>query len=279
MSAASTPSPFFMDDREIATDIPTTWAGTTQHSIAAISDFRSQHESDELPSDGYGAEPADLRDIGKGTHSVALRALKLLSDRRSKKHLAENPGAIGSTRDRWNTTTCILDGYGLKKHQELLLHHLNSEGYNGALSALVQTSSFTTALQDDNDGNKRAGDDRTSKSVRTQWCHDRTCAELAQRACQKWSIIRRFLDDVLVKRNASFNANSMTMAQRRKAGEGKKRKFKGGGSTSSGSSSSSSSTGDTAGTAGTKIAAASTNSNTHHSTQQVSKKAKTKIHI
>jgi hypothetical protein len=110
------------------------------------------------------------------------------------------------------------------------------------------------------------------------YAHNDATTELAQRACQKWSIIRRFLDDVLVKRNASFNANSMTMAQRRKAGEQKKRKFKGGGSTRSGSSSSSSSTEDTAGTAGTKIAA-STNSNTHHSTQQVSKKAKTKIHI
>tara|TARA_B110000285_G_C14755227_1_gene437062 strand:- start:149 stop:532 length:384 start_codon:yes stop_codon:yes gene_type:complete len=110
------------------------------------------------------------------------------------------------------------------------------------------------------------------------YAHNGAMTELAQRACQKWSIIRRFLDDVLVKRNASFNANSMTMAQRRKAGEQKKRKFKGGGSTRSGSSSSSSSTEDTAGTAGTKIAA-STNSNTHHSTQQVSKKAKTKIHI
>ena len=109
------------------------------------------------------------------------------------------------------------------------------------------------------------------------YAHNDATTELAQRACQKWSIIRRFLDDVLVKRNASFDANSMTMAQRRKAGEGKKRKFKGGGSTSSGSSSSSSSTGDTAGTAGTKIAAASTNSNTHHSTQQVSKKAKINI--
>ena len=45
----------------------------------------------------------------------------------------------------------------------------------------------------------------------------------SKRACQKWSIIRQYLDNKMVMRDVSFTVNSNRMKERRRVGEHNKR--------------------------------------------------------
>mgnify|MGYP001160023775 CR=1 FL=1 len=135
--------PEISDDRDrVNTSKAIRWKGTADSVLKAIQDLKKEQMATNYGKNIYQrmGEEGPLR--GKDAQHSRFRAIQELMDTRNEKQRENN------NEDKFKTT--LVNGYGMKTHEDIITYYLRQGGYNGALFAMVQAHCFQEAHRGEN---------------------------------------------------------------------------------------------------------------------------------